>query len=174
MLAYLLALAVGLGSSALYLTASLFPAIHRKYDFFWGGVGLFYGLVLWVCAGRIAGGLLLGQLAGVSLLGWFGWQMMQMRWEQLPPEKRSIDTESFQVVVKERAHHFQTRLQNSQWRSSSFTKINGGIEKSIELAIALLDWSIALIGTTVKSWEPPRSLEQPQPLEKDSPRSPDS
>lgn len=53
MLAYILALAVGLGSLALYLGAFLVPELHRKNDFIWSGVGLFYALVLWVCAQRI-------------------------------------------------------------------------------------------------------------------------
>ncbi|PSO76742.1 MAG: hypothetical protein BRC44_15245 [Cyanobacteria bacterium QS_4_48_99] len=81
MLAYILAIAVGLGSFALYITAFFFPELHRKSDFFWSGLGLFYALVLWVCAGRITGGVLLGQLAGVSLLGWLGWQTLTLRSE---------------------------------------------------------------------------------------------
>lgn len=84
MLAYILALAVALGSLGIYLAAFFFPEIHRKYDFIWSGVGLFYALVLWVCAGRITGGLLLGQLAGVALLGWSVTQTLQLR-RQLTP-----------------------------------------------------------------------------------------
>ena len=41
MLAYVLALAVGLGSIAIYLAAFFFPEIHRKNDFILSGVGLF-------------------------------------------------------------------------------------------------------------------------------------
>ena len=84
MLAYILALAVALGSLGIYLAAFFFPEIHRKYDFIWSGVGLFYALVLWVCAGRITGGLLLGQVAGVALLGWSVTQTLQLR-RQLTP-----------------------------------------------------------------------------------------
>ncbi|MBE9177886.1 Ycf66 family protein [Oculatella sp. LEGE 06141] len=84
MLAHFLALAVGFGSFGLYMAAFFFPEVHRKYDFIWSGVGLFYALVLWVCAGRITGGVLLGQTASVSLLGWFGWQTLKLRREMTP------------------------------------------------------------------------------------------
>ncbi|MBD2021794.1 Ycf66 family protein, partial [Leptolyngbya sp. FACHB-36] len=76
MLAYLLALVVALGSFALYMAAFFFPEVHRKNDFIWSGVGLFYALVLWVCGERITGGVLLGQTASVALLGWLGWQTL--------------------------------------------------------------------------------------------------
>ncbi len=89
MLAYILALAVGLGSIALYLGAFLTPELHRKNDFIWSGVGLFYALVLWVCAQRITGGVLLGQIAGVALLGWFAWQVVLLRRALLPAERQA-------------------------------------------------------------------------------------
>lgn len=89
MLAYVLALVVGLGSFAIYMAAFVFPEVHRKEDFAWSGVGLFYALVLWVCAGRITGGVLLGQLASVALLGWFGWQTLTLRRELIPPEQQT-------------------------------------------------------------------------------------
>lgn len=84
MLAYILALAVGLGSLAIYMAAFFFPEVHRKNDFIWSGVGLFYALVLWVCAGRITGGVLLGQFAGIALLGWSVSQTLSLR-RQLTP-----------------------------------------------------------------------------------------
>lgn len=84
MLAYILALIVGIGSIGVYLAAFFLPEIHRKSDFYWSGVGLFYALVLWVCAGRITGGVLLGQVASVALLGWFGWQTLTLRRELVP------------------------------------------------------------------------------------------
>jgi hypothetical protein len=89
MLAYILALAVALGSFALYMAAFFFPEVHRKSDFIWSGVALFYALVLWVCAGRITGGVLLGQTASVALLGWFGWQTLRMRWDLTPPDQKT-------------------------------------------------------------------------------------
>lgn len=84
MLAYILALAVGFGSFAIYMAAFFFPEVHRKSDFLWSGVGLFYALILWVCAGRITGAVLLGQMASVALLGWFGWQTLILRRELTP------------------------------------------------------------------------------------------
>ncbi|MEG4499180.1 Ycf66 family protein [Microcoleus sp. F10-C6] len=84
MLAYFLALAVGLGSFSIYMAAFFFPEVHRKSDFTWSGVGLFYALILWVCAGRITGALLLGQMAGVAMLGWFAWETLTLRRQVTP------------------------------------------------------------------------------------------
>ncbi|MEG5033474.1 Ycf66 family protein [Microcoleus sp. AT3-D2] len=84
MLAYFLALAVGLGSFSIYMAAFFFPEVHRKSDFTWSGVGLFYALILWACAGRITGALLLGQMAGVAMLGWFAWETLTLRRQVTP------------------------------------------------------------------------------------------
>ncbi|HEY9599722.1 MAG TPA: Ycf66 family protein [Cyanophyceae cyanobacterium] len=89
MLPYILALVVGIGSFALYMAAFFFPEVHRKNDLIWSGVGLFYALVLWVCAGRITGGVLLGQMASVALLGWFGWQTLTLRRNMMAPEQQT-------------------------------------------------------------------------------------
>lgn len=89
MLAYVLALVIGLGSFAIYMAAFFFPEIHRKEDFIWSGVGLFYALVLWVCAARITGGVLLGQIAGTALLGWFAWQTLTLRRSLTPVEQQT-------------------------------------------------------------------------------------
>ena len=84
MLTYILALAVGLGSLALYIVAFFFPEVHRKNDFVWSGIGLFYALVLWFCAGRITGAVLLGQMASVALLGWFVSESLILRRQVTP------------------------------------------------------------------------------------------
>lgn len=97
MLAYILALAVALGSLGIYLAAFFFPEIHRKNDFYWSGVGLFYALILWVCAGSITGGLLLGQVAGVALLGWSVTQTLQLR-RQLTPSLQQTELPSAEQV----------------------------------------------------------------------------
>lgn len=97
MLAYILALAVGIGSLAIYMAAFFFPEVHRKGDFVWSGVGLFYALVLWVCSGRITGGVLLGQVAGVALLGWSVTQTLSLR-RQLTPRVSQTEVPSAQEV----------------------------------------------------------------------------
>ncbi|MEA5570246.1 Ycf66 family protein [Calothrix sp. UHCC 0171] len=84
MLAYVLALAVFMGSTAIYMVAFFFPEVHRKNDFIWSGVGLFYALVIWIFAHRISGGLLLGHIASVALLYWFGWQTFTLRRQVTP------------------------------------------------------------------------------------------
>ncbi|MBD2607742.1 hypothetical protein H6G81_25235 [Scytonema hofmannii FACHB-248] len=89
MLAYVLALAVGLGSLAIYLAAFFFPEIHRKNDFIWSGVGFFYALVLWVFARRITGGLLLGHVASVALLGWSITQTLSLRRQVTPKTQQT-------------------------------------------------------------------------------------
>jgi FtsZ-interacting cell division protein ZipA len=97
MLPYALAIAVGLSSSILFLTAFFFRDIHRQDDFFWSGVGLFYALVLWFCATSVTGAILLGQLAIVALLTAYFWQMFKLRKAIANPEKKeSLD--SFSVV----------------------------------------------------------------------------
>ncbi len=98
MLAYVLALAVGLGSLAIYLAAFFFPEIHRKNDFIWSGVGFFYALVLWVFARRITGGLLLGHVASVALLGWSVTQTLSLR-RQLTPKTQQTPIPSTEAVA---------------------------------------------------------------------------
>lgn len=84
MLSYILATIVGLGSVAFYLSAFFFPEVYRKGDFIWSGIGFFYALVLWFCAGQIGGAVLLGQTASVALLGWLGWQTLKLRRDTTP------------------------------------------------------------------------------------------
>lgn len=79
MLAHILAIAVGLSSLVLFLTAFSMTEIHEKNDFLWSGVGLFYALVLWFCASRITGSVLLGQVAAVTLVLSFNWQNIKLR-----------------------------------------------------------------------------------------------
>ncbi|HBL59601.1 MAG TPA: hypothetical protein DDZ80_14260, partial [Cyanobacteria bacterium UBA8803] len=100
MLPYILALVIGLGSFAFYMAAFFFPEVHRKNDFIWSGVGLFYALVLWVCAGRITGGVLLGQMASVAVLGWLGWQTLTLRRELASPEQRTEISPQVEAQIK--------------------------------------------------------------------------
>lgn len=84
MLAKLLATGVGIGSLTFYIAAFFFPEVHRRHDFFWSGVGLFYALALWICAGRFTGALLISQVASVALVVWLGWQTLQLRRAKTP------------------------------------------------------------------------------------------
>ena len=97
MLIHILALIVGFGSLAIYLTAFFFPEVHRKNDFIWSGVGLFYALVLWVFAPRIGGWFFLGQLAAVALLIWFGLQTFSLR-RQVTPAMQQTPVPSVEAV----------------------------------------------------------------------------
>ncbi len=98
MLAYILAIAIALTSFSLYLCAFFLPELHRKDDFLWSGVGLFYALILWVCAGRITGAVLLGQAAAVSILLSFGWQTVRLRGAIAHPEERT-DLNDFSLLT---------------------------------------------------------------------------
>jgi Ycf66 protein N-terminus len=88
MLTYLLAFAIALASIGLYAMTFFLPAFKREQDLIWSGVGLFYALVLWICAGQVRGGLLLGQMASVALIGWLGWQAFETRWAGLSDADR--------------------------------------------------------------------------------------
>lgn len=100
MLAQTLAITVALGSFIFYIAAFFFPEVHRKNDFIWSGVGLFYALVLWVCAGRITGGVLLGQTASVTLLVWLGWQTLSLRRAKTPSDQQTPITPEVEGQVK--------------------------------------------------------------------------
>jgi hypothetical protein len=89
MLSNLLALMVGSGGLALITGAFLAPKLYRNNDLIWGGVALFYGLVLWFCSTQIRGAVLLGDSAAVSLIGWLGWQAFLGRWGSLSEADRA-------------------------------------------------------------------------------------
>ncbi|MEM1167787.1 MAG: Ycf66 family protein [Cyanobacteria bacterium P01_H01_bin.35] len=134
MLANILALAVGLGSLALYLVAFFFPEVHRKNDFIWSGVGLFYALVLWFCAGRITGAVLLGQLASVSLLGWFAWETLALRRQVTPvAEQTKISTqESTQDNTQEKSTTISEATSIPKLENIPKLDLSESVESSIE------------------------------------------
>jgi Ycf66 protein N-terminus len=90
MLAYILAVLVGTSSVGLYLWAFFFPEIHRKQDFIWSGVGLFYALFLWLYAHQVTGGILVGQTTSVALLGWFAWETFKLRRQLVPIDRSTV------------------------------------------------------------------------------------
>lgn len=136
MLAYVLALAVGLGSIALYLAAFFFPEIHRKNDFIWSGVGFFYALVLWVFAQRITGGLLLGHVASVALLGWFGWQTFSLR-RQLTPQAQQTqipDPETVKTSLQEQVNKLSLPEKLAQLQkglSNTFSGVKDSVQQTV-------------------------------------------
>jgi hypothetical protein len=151
MLAYILALAVGLGSLGLYMSAFFLPEIHRKNDIIWSGVGLFYALVLWVCANRISGGVLLGQIASVSLLGWFGWQTLMLRREALPKDQQTpLPTQAeIQQLIQEQINRF-TKGQSSATSNVAgatsnfnFSQLQQGLTSTLDKATATVEQTIA-------------------------------
>ncbi len=131
MLAYILALVVGLGSLAIYIAAFFFPEIHRKNDFIWSGVGLFYALVLWVFAPRISGGLLLGHLASVALLVSFGWQTLSLR-RQLTPQAQQTQVPSAETVktgIQEQVNKLSLQERLGQLQKSLGSTFSGAKDK---------------------------------------------
>ncbi|MBN3877733.1 MAG: Ycf66 family protein [Nostoc sp.] len=131
MLAFVLALVVGLGSLAIYIAAFFFPEIHRKNDFIWSGVGLFYALVLWVFAPRITGGLLLGHVASVALLVWFGWQTLSLR-RQLTPQAQQTQVPSAETVktgIQEQVNKLSLQERLGQLQKGLGTTFSGAKDK---------------------------------------------
>ena len=150
MLAYLLALIVGLSSVGLYMAAFFFPEVHRKNDFIWSGLGLFYALVLWVCAGRITGGVLLGQTASVTLLGWLGWQTLTLRRQLAPVDQ--------QTAVPTAAEWQQSLLEalTKAWDGLSRSPSIAPLLKPMSKQVARLTaWLEALVTTTTKPTSAP-------------------
>lgn len=121
MLTYLLALTIALGSFGLYMSAFFYPEIYRKGDLTLSGVGLFYALVLWICADRITGGVLLGQIASVSLIGWFGYQALTSRLGYTPSTaelqskfSEAVNSESTAKVLEQGKRTFATVKDRAQ------------------------------------------------------------
>jgi Ycf66 protein N-terminus len=79
MLNHLLAGIVALGSLVLFLSGFFFPEVQRKPDLAWSGVALLYALLLFAEGDRTSGGALLGHIASVALILWFGWQTLAQR-----------------------------------------------------------------------------------------------
>lgn len=167
MLVYILALLVGSASVGLYLAAFLFPEVHHRFDLVWSGVGCFYALVLWVCAGRITGALLLGQVASVSLLGWLGWQTLSLRraqtpvflQTQLPPEATSA-SDVFQLTVRQ----LRANLRQSAGRSPLVDQLDQGIARLETAWQGLRSWGKALSDTTREGGLRAERSELEQPL----------
>lgn len=130
-MAYILALIVGLGSVGLYMAAFFFPEVYRKNDFVLSGIGMFYALVLWVCAGRMTGGVLLGQVASVTLLGWLAWQSLEMRRSLTPIDQQTRlpgSARTLGEVLRKLAQELPGQLQQ-QVKQVSLPTALGGLSK---------------------------------------------
>ena len=88
---------------------------------------MFYGLVLWVCAGSITGSVLLGQVVGVTLLGWFALETGYLRRSLTLSEEQTEITSQLQEKI-------DSALQ-SGWVADLLAPITGVVarEKSQEL-----------------------------------------
>lgn len=161
MLAHILALTVGLLSFALYMSAFFFPEVYRKSDLAWSGIGLFYALVLWVCAGRITGGVLLGQTASVALLGWLGWQTINLRRELAPIALRTPLPSEAKTIGQ--ATQFKLGELKSRWQQ---TKIS---EQTNRLAATIAGWTSSI--AKPKKQPPSVGSRSRQPKKKIAPTS---
>jgi hypothetical protein len=97
MLSYALAIAVAISSLILFSTAFVMSKIHRKDDFLWSAVGLFYALVLWYCAKNITGTVLLGQVAATVLIVSYSWQTIKLR-RAIANPVQAPETKNFSLV----------------------------------------------------------------------------
>jgi len=162
MLAYLLALVVGFGSLAIYLSAFFFPEIHRKNDFIWSGVGLFYALTLWIFAPRITGGLLLGHVASVALLVWFGWQTLSLR-RQLAPEGQQTplpSPELIKVSFQEQISKFSVKEKFGQL-ANFVGSVFGGVKAKLDQTVKkkrVIKTAEEILRTTTTEATPPSKL----------------
>lgn len=130
MVAHGLAIAVWVGSLALYGAAFFFPEVHRRHDFFWSGVGAFYGLVLWVGAVQISPTELLGHGASLALLGWFGWQTLNLRRKRTPLELQTpLTAESWPAFWENLRRSLQGLAQATplgRWLPEDWGRAKGG------------------------------------------------
>lgn len=160
MLAHILALTVGLLSFVLYMSAFFFPEVYRKSDLTWSGIGLFYALVLWVCAGRITGGVLLGQTASVALLGWLGWQTINLRRELAPIALRTPLPNEAKTIGQ--AAQFKLGELKSRWQQTKLA------DQTNRLAGTIASWTNSI---AKPKKQPPPVGRSRQPKKKIAPAS---
>ena len=84
MFAHVLAVLLGFSSFIFYIAAFFYPEVHRRSDIIWSGLGLFYAVVLWFCAGQMTATVMLSQVMAVVLLLGLGWQTRSVRREKTP------------------------------------------------------------------------------------------
>ncbi len=114
MLSLALVLIVGLGSVGLYLTAYVYPEIHRKTDIWWSGTGLFYALILLIYRRPI--GLLLGHTASVVLLVWLSYQALQRRWAMVEANPPQPEAGSWGAQARAIADQVVAKMTSVDWQ----------------------------------------------------------
>lgn len=114
MLSLALVLIVGLGSIGLYLTAYVYPEIHRKTDVWWSGTGLFYALILLIYRRPV--GLLLGHTASVVLLVWLSYQALQRRWAMVEANPAQPDPGTWGADVRKISDQAIAKITSVNWQ----------------------------------------------------------
>lgn len=114
MLSLALVLIVGLGSVGLYLTAYVYPEIHRKTDVWWSGTGLFYALILLIYRRPV--GLLLGHTASVVLLVWLGYQALQRRWAMVEANPAQPDDGTWGAKARKLSDQVLAKITSVDWQ----------------------------------------------------------
>jgi Ycf66 protein N-terminus len=131
MLNHLLAGIVALGSLVLFLSGFFFPEVQRKPDLAWSGVALLYALLLFAEGDRTSGGAVLGHMASVSLILWFGWQTLQQRRQFAPVEDQTAVPDSMEALtpfVKEGWGRIMVAYgEASRWIQEQLGKDDAGI-----------------------------------------------
>lgn len=166
MLDYFLALVVGFGSLAIYLSAFFFPEIHRRYDFIWSGIGLFYALILWIFAPRITGGLLLGHVASVSLLVWFIAQTLLLRRQLTPAGQQTPfpSPELIKISFQEQMSKFSVKekfAQLSGFVTSVFASAKAKIQQVVNKKPAVKTAEEILQTTRTEATPPSKLPDEP-------------
>ncbi len=146
MLPYILAIVVGLSSLYLLTTAFIAPDRHRQDDFLWSAVGLFYALVLWLCAGRITGAILLGQAAAAILFIAFAWQTLKLRQALFYPDK---PVKLFTIVGWLGNRLGKVTPSQSPQTKAKPEKVAAKVKETVEETVAPLAEKAAAIGETI-------------------------
>ena len=166
MLDYFIALVVGFGSLAIYLSAFFFPEIHRRYDFIWSGIGLFYALILWIFAPLITGGLLLGHVASVSLLVWFIAQTLLLRRQLTPATQQTPfpSPELIKISFQEQMSKFSVKekfAQLSGFVTSVFASAKAKIQQVVNKKPAVKTAEEILQTTRTEATPPSKLPDEP-------------
>lgn len=114
MLSLALVLIVGLGSVGLYLTAYVYPEIHRKTDVWWSGTGLFYALILLIYRRPV--GLLLGHTASVVLLVGLSYQALQRRWAMVEANPAQPDPGTWGAGARKMSDQAIAKVTSVDWQ----------------------------------------------------------